>query len=83
MENLNSDEFNLMEEEINAISALDKGLRFNNPPDVCPFLSLLDFWKRKTDHLMTVPQHAFHLRLKCERDSAAIVRRGLYKVNSN
>jgi D-xylose reductase len=35
LENLNTGEFSLTEEEIKAISALDKGLRFNNPPDVC------------------------------------------------
>jgi len=33
VENINSEDFDLTEEEINAISALDKGLRFNNPPD--------------------------------------------------
>ena len=37
MENLNSGEFDLTEEEINAISALDRGLRFNDPPDVSFF----------------------------------------------
>lgn len=33
LENLNTGEFSLTEEEIKAISALDRGLRFNNPPD--------------------------------------------------
>jgi len=33
LENLNTDDFTLTEEEIKDISALDQGLRFNNPPD--------------------------------------------------
>ena len=53
----------MTEEEINAISALDRGLRFNNPGDVRVF-----FWK--TDHEMIVvifcfivPRRPLHLCL--------------------
>lgn len=38
MENLNSGDFDLTEEEIKAISALDKGQRFNDPASVSFFL---------------------------------------------
>ena len=47
MENINSEDFNLTEEEINTISALDKGSRFNNPPDVCAQVLILIFWKEE------------------------------------
>ena len=40
-ENLNTEDFNLSEEDIKAISALDRGLRFNNPPDVCIYFIFL------------------------------------------
>jgi D-xylose reductase len=41
VENISVGDFDLTAEEINAISALDKGLRFNNPPDVCVHLILV------------------------------------------
>jgi hypothetical protein len=43
LENVNCGGFDLTEEEINAISALDKGLRFNNPADVSLYFIPLFF----------------------------------------
>ena len=40
-DNLNTEDFNLTEEDIKTISALDRGLRFNNPPDVCVYYEFL------------------------------------------
>jgi hypothetical protein len=44
VENLTSGEFDLTEEEINAITALNRGLRFNDPALVSfPFFSFFCF----------------------------------------
>ena len=53
LENLHSEEFNLTEEDIKAISALDRGLRFNNPPDVSVFFGLSLSLEKLNDEFST------------------------------
>ena len=75
MENLNCGDFDLTEEEIKAISALDRGLRFNDPALVIIFSFL---WEN-ADHEMTgdflyiVPRRHLHLCLNVQ-----VKRTGFY-----
>ena len=67
IENLNCGEFDLTEEEINAISALDKGLRFNNPADVRFFkIPSLFFGELIVVFYFLVPRRPFHLCLNLQ-----------------
>lgn len=62
-ENLNTEDFNLTEQDIKAISALDRGLRFNNPPDVCVYFIFNTSFGELTIVSILVYRHALHLCL--------------------
>lgn len=66
-ENLVSVEFNLDDKEVEAISALDKNLRFNQPTNVSPCLPTCDSWEELhadvVDLLVLPNREALDLRL--------------------
>ena len=69
MENLNSADFDLTEEEIDSISALDKGLRFNDPARVSFFFFSSSFWEKLIMKLIiffVVPRRSLHLCLNAQ-----------------